>query len=61
MINIIANILELKPKIKQLPLQPGDVNITYADITKAQKLIGYNPKTPFENGIKKFIEWYRNN
>ena len=59
MIEIIAKTLNVKPKIKQLPMQPGDVDRTYADITKAKKLIGYEPKTSFEEGIKKFVEWYQ--
>ena len=41
-----------------LPMQPGDVNKTNADITKAKSLIGYQPKTSFQNGIKKFVEWF---
>ena len=61
MINIIAKTLNVEPKIKQLPMQPGDVERTYADISKAKNLIGYNPKTSFEEGIKKFVEWYKEN
>ena len=59
MIETIARVLEVEPKIKQLPMQPGDVDRTYADITKAKQLIGYEPKTSFEDGIRKFIEWYQ--
>ena len=59
MINTIARILGVEPKIKQLPMQPGDVDRTYADISKAKKLIGYEPKTTFEEGIKKFVGWYK--
>lgn len=61
MIEIIAKNLNVEPKIKQLPMQPGDVDRTYADISKAKKLIGYEPKTTFEEGIKKFVEWYKEN
>ncbi len=43
---------------KNLPLQPGDVQKTHADITKARTLLGYNPTTPFQNGTKKFVEWF---
>ncbi|VXC46069.1 MULTISPECIES: GDP-mannose 4,6-dehydratase [Chryseobacterium] len=43
---------------KILPLQPGDVQKTSADITKAKNLIGYNPTTNFQNGTKKFVEWF---
>lgn len=47
---------------KNLPLQPGDVQKTNADIKKAQNLIHYHPKTKYQNGIKKFVEWFlRNN
>lgn len=48
-----------KPAIrKNLPMQPGDVQKTNADITKAKALIGYKPDTDFQNGIKKFVEWF---
>ncbi|WP_439479945.1 GDP-mannose 4,6-dehydratase [Chryseobacterium aquaticum] len=43
---------------KILPMQQGDVQKTNADITKAQSLIGYKPTTNFQNGTKKFVEWF---
>ncbi len=46
---------------KMLPMQPGDVLKTNADITKARTLIGYLPSTNFQNGIKKFVEWFLGN
>ena len=61
MIDTIAEVLKVNPKIQQLPMQPGDVNRTYADISKAKEIIGYEPKTTFKKGIKKFIEWYIEN
>ena len=61
MINTIAKVLDVEPKIKQLPMQPGDVDRTFADISKAKKLIGYEPKTTFEEGIRKFVNWYKEN
>lgn len=61
MINIIGEVLDIKPKINELEMQPGDVLRTYADISKANDLLGYNPKTSFRDGIKKFVEWYKNN
>ena len=61
MINIIGKTLGVEPKIKQLPMQPGDVDRTYADISKAKELIRYEPRTTFEEGIKKFVEWYKEN
>lgn len=57
MISAIENSLGKKAKINYLPMQPGDVNRTESDITKARKLLGYNPQTDFDEGIKKFIEW----
>lgn len=42
-----------------MPMQKGDVPVTYADVTKARRLIGYNPKTPIEVGIAKFVQWFR--
>ena len=55
MINTIAKELNIKPKIKYLPLSKGESQITYADIAKAKNLIGYRPTVSFEDGIKKFI------
>jgi UDP-glucuronate 4-epimerase len=40
------------------PMQPGDVIQTYADISKAKKLLGYDPKTDLESGLKRFYEWF---
>lgn len=61
MINTIGEVLNVKPNIKQMPMQPGDVERTYADISKAKELIGYEPKTSFEDGIRIFVEWYKVN
>ena len=51
--------LGIKSKRKLLPLQPGDVPETSADISKAIKLLGYNPKVSVKEGIKNFIDWYK--
>ena len=59
LISLIEKELGKKAVIERKPLQAGDVPITYADITKAKNLLGYNPKTKIEDGIKKFTEWYR--
>lgn len=61
MINTIGQAIGVNPKIKQLPMQLGDVDRTFADISKAKKLIGYNPKTSFKEGIENFVEWYKIN
>lgn len=50
--------LSTKAKIKVLPMQPGDVQRTCADISKAQTLLGYQPKTSFEEGLKATANWY---
>jgi len=50
-----------KAMIEQLPEQPGDVPRTFADISKAKKLLGYNPKIQLEEGLKKFAEWFNEN
>ncbi|WP_435166620.1 GDP-mannose 4,6-dehydratase [Paenibacillus glycanilyticus] len=47
--------------IRTLPNQPGDVEQTYADVSKANQLFGYNPQTDFAEGIHKFVTWYRGN
>jgi UDP-glucuronate 4-epimerase len=47
--------------ILRKPDQPGDVPITYADISKARRLLKYAPSTPFEEGIDRFVGWYRAN
>jgi UDP-glucuronate 4-epimerase len=50
--------LNKKADKKMIPPQAGDVNVTFADITKAKKLLGWKPTTTIEEGIKKFVEWY---
>ena len=44
---------------QQLPMQPGDVLITWADISKSSRVLGYRPSTRLEEGLKKFVSWYR--
>ena len=44
---------------KPMPVQPGDVPITWADISKAKRLLGYEPLTPIEKGLAEFTSWYR--
>lgn len=59
MINTIAEVLNVEPKINELPMQPGDVDRTYADVSKAKRLLGYEPKVPFKTGIENFVKWYK--
>lgn len=49
-----------KALIKEEPMQPGDVKVTYADISKAKRLLGWEPTTDLETGLSKFIEWFKN-
>jgi len=44
-----------------LPMQPGDVDKTFANISKARKLLDYSPHTDIETGIEQFVAWYRDN
>ena len=54
----IETTLEKKATINTLPPVPGDMPATYADISKARRLLGYTPTTPIQSGLRKFIEWY---
>jgi UDP-glucuronate 4-epimerase len=58
LISAIENALEKKATINRLPEQPGDMPLTYADISKARKLLRYNPTTELSEGLPKFIEWF---
>ena len=55
----ISKILKIKPQLKFINFQAGDMKNTSASITKAQNLINYKPKTKFFEGVKKFIDWYQ--
>eukprot|EP01040_Poterioochromonas_malhamensis_P015710 gene15710-17637_t len=58
-IRLVEKCVGKQAKIEILPEQPGDVDRTCADISKAQRLLGYNPQVPFEEGISRTVEWYR--
>lgn len=60
MLNEIENALGKKAIVKHENMQPGDVYGTYADISKATKFLGYCPKVSFKNGIRKYIDWLKN-
>jgi UDP-glucuronate 4-epimerase len=59
LINVIEEHLGKKAIIEQLPVQPGDVPITYADISKARREIGYDPQVDVMEGVRRFVEWYQ--
>lgn len=59
MIRALGEALGKAPLIDRLPEQPGDVRLTFADISRAQRELGYAPGTPFIDGLHHFIEWFR--
>jgi len=61
LISLLESALDRHAEIDRQPPQPGDVPQTFADITKARRLLGYNPQTQIEEGIGKFVEWFRGN
>ncbi|MEM8961878.1 MAG: NAD-dependent epimerase/dehydratase family protein [Acidobacteriota bacterium] len=58
LVTILAAELAVEPRIEYLPDQPGDVPITYADVSKAARLLGYRPKVPIREGLRRFVAWY---
>jgi UDP-glucuronate 4-epimerase len=61
LIALIENALGKQAVIDRQPLQPGDVPITFADISKAQRMLGYHPQVKAEKGIPLFVDWFRKN
>jgi UDP-glucuronate 4-epimerase len=59
MVTEIAQALGVRPKIEWAPMQPGDVQRTAADITKAHAALGYQPQTSFPEGVRRFVHWFR--
>lgn len=58
-IEILERALGRKAKLDLLPMQPGDVRATVADVSALQKAVGFRPSTPVEVGVARFVEWYR--
>jgi len=59
LIALIEKNLGKEAKIEKLPDQPGDVPVTYADISRARERLGYAPKVKVAEGVRRFMEWYR--
>ena len=59
LIAIIGDELGVKPRIDHRPEQPGDVAVTYANIDKARRMLDYNPSTTVEEGVRRYVAWYR--
>lgn len=60
LISCIEQITGKKARINYLPDQPGDVPLTYADVSKAGRLLGYAPATPLRKGLERYVEWVKN-
>ena len=59
LIGLLENALGKEAIIDRQPLQPGDVPLTCADLTKSRDLLGYDPQTQIEEGITEFVKWFR--
>lgn len=59
LVAMIGRAIGSTPKVKHLPDQPGDVPVTYADVTRAREELGYDPRVGMEEGIERFVRWYR--
>jgi UDP-glucuronate 4-epimerase len=57
--HVLENTIGKKANIKWLPMQPGDVPVTYADIDRLGEEVGYRPQTSIEEGVSRFVDWYR--
>lgn len=57
LIRVLEKTIGKKAQIKRIPEQPGEIPITFAEISKARELLGYSPKTNIEDGIKSFVKW----
>ncbi len=61
LISLIEEAMGKKANVEMLEPQPGDVSVTYADITKAKRMLKYQPGVKMKEGIKRFVEWYKEN
>ncbi len=59
MVAEIGRALDLKPRVEWAPMQPGDVQQTSADLSKSGAILGYAPRTPFPEGVRRFVAWFR--
>jgi UDP-glucuronate 4-epimerase len=59
LVHEIAAALGVEPRVELLAEQPGDVPMTFADVTKARRILGYSPKVPIREGLRRYAEWYR--
>ncbi len=58
LVALLEKALGRKAEVRPMPMQPGDVEATYADISRARTKLGFEPRTPLSEGVPKFVEWY---
>ncbi len=59
LIRTLEKALGKKAEMRMLPMQPGDVPATYADVEDLERDVGFRPATPIETGVQRFVDWYR--
>ena len=59
LVRLLGEAMGSEPELKRLPMQPGDVLCTYADIAKSRGMLGYAPEVAIEEGIGRFVRWFR--
>jgi len=59
LVEAIGRAVGVEPQLDRQPMQPGDVVVTYADVTRARAELGYEPATPLDEGLERFVAWYR--
>jgi UDP-glucuronate 4-epimerase len=55
----LESALGLKARIESLPVEPGEMRRTCAEIGKARRLLGFEPRMPLADGLRQFVDWYR--
>lgn len=59
LIQVLGEVVGVEPVVEELPLQDGDVSRTWADVSRARSVLGWEARTPFREGVEKFVEWMR--
>jgi len=58
-VDTLAGLLGVKPQLDFLPMQPGDVPMTCADVSKLRSRVGFEPSTPLREGLARFVDWFQ--
>lgn len=59
LVAVLSRAVGVTPRVQWLPMQPGDVELTFADLTKSASVLGFAPRVGFDEGIARFVEWCR--